>query len=148
MFKKISIFYLTALLLLINCNIAQDNSKDKKLVSILENEYKIKSPVEKIFILNGFGCGTCNRIFSQFLINYDSKNTIYLISDNGQFFIKDEMQSDSITVINDYKNLLIRDKIIKPTPAFIKMEKNTIDTIIHFSIEHIEMQLTYISRLD
>jgi hypothetical protein len=136
------------ILFLSSCSLVQSDTKGEKLISIIDSDFKIQYPVDKIFILNGYGCITCNKIFSNFLSTYNSKNTIFIISDNGQFFNRGFVQSDSVLIIKDYKNLLIRHKIIKPSPAFIRMRNSKIDTIIHFSINNIETQLKYITTLD
>lgn len=142
------VFYLIFLSLLCSCNVNRGKLKDEKLNSILTYEYEIKKPIEKIFVLNGYGCTSCNKRFSKFLENNNSRNTVYVISDNGQFFDKSKLRTDSIVVVYDYRNLLVREKIIKPSPAYIKIKNTKIDTIIYFSINNIEEELDYIISKD
>lgn len=137
------------MLLLLSCN---SNTKEvdenfEKVQAIITDSLKIARSFEHIFILSEYGCPVCNSILYNYMLKADHENSLYIISNLGSRLdlTKFETNISNATVVYDYRDLMYRSKMIDDGSAYIHIIDSSIDTIVNFNIENIELSISTIN---
>ena len=145
----IKIFFFV--IMLTSCNFSSEieiKSEVEKIKKFLLVKHKIKlsNKVNKIFVLTGYGCHSCNKKFSDLIQNnLQQENSFFIITANGNSI-------DLTPFLSFKKNLIIDNNIIDTTLNILNETKviyfhnNVIDTIITIDAKKIENQFEIIKN--
>lgn len=118
----------------------------EKIRSILVDSLGISNLQPNILILSEDGCPKCNNILNNILKDFSFDSLTVIISNvrHSADTIKKEKFKENYYV--DYRQLVYLYDFTKANSAFIRLDKNEIDTIINITPSTFKEDLSYIKK--
>jgi len=130
---------------LFGCSSSYKDEHYKKIETFLNDKNIDIRNYKSLFVLSDKGCLTCNKKYAKLIENY-------INNDSSLVIVSTKSNMVDISNLLDAKNVILdinrKFYALQPTEnsIFVKLNKNTIDTIVEIEANNLKESFLYISK--